>query len=217
MRAKKNGLDEKARDLYRKAQDDLAAARRWVRHLERLEKGERVLAVPLSRDEIKKQIEENEDRIVTGIVSVNLGSVIDDDVESFLDRLSRMLIGSETLMNIEYDVVDVLQNDYLLIRVSGEVLDEDLEDVPTSPSRHPRLDALHEKLAAGGAELSDGGIIEAEEDGTIRRRDGDGNLMDVVRLGESPPDEWQALADFLDLTPQDFDVEDEDADANHPE
>lgn len=78
-------------------------------------------------------------------------------------------------------------------------------------SKTPKLDALREKLAAlgEGHELSDGGIIEVEENGTIRRRDVHGNTEDVVRLGESPDKEWQALADFLDLTPADFDVEPE--------
>lgn len=78
-------------------------------------------------------------------------------------------------------------------------------------SKTPKLDALRAKLAAlgEGHELSDGGLIEAEEDGTIRRRDVHGNTEDVVRLGESPDEEWQTLADFLDLTPADFDVEPE--------
>lgn len=59
-------------------------------------------------------------------------------------------------------------------------------------------------------ELSDGGIIESDNDGTIRRRDKDGNMQDVVHLGD---DDWQNLADYLDLTPEDFaDLTDEDPD-----
>jgi len=116
-KTKNSGLDEKARKLYREAQDDLIAARRWVRHLERVGKGERVLREPLSEEEIKKAHEK--DGTVEGVVRVDVSEVIDGDLESFLDLLSRRLVDSELLSDIQYEVVDV-EDDVLLIRVSGE-------------------------------------------------------------------------------------------------
>jgi len=58
-------------------------------------------------------------------------------------------------------------------------------------------------------ELSDGGVIEAPEDnGTIRRRDVHGNLMDVRSIGDEGWDEW---AHLFDVTEENFKREDDDA------
>jgi hypothetical protein len=51
-------------------------------------------------------------------------------------------------------------------------------------------------------ELSDGGCIEPPDtNGTMRRRDKDGNLMDSRSIGDEGWDEW---ADLFDATASDF-------------
>jgi hypothetical protein len=51
-------------------------------------------------------------------------------------------------------------------------------------------------------ELGDGGCIEPPEaNGDIRRRDKDGNMMDVRSIGDEGWDEW---ADLFDATASDF-------------
>ena len=114
-KAKTNSGDEKARELYRKAGDDLLAARRWVRHLERIGKGERVLDEPLSEEEIKKAHEK--DKTVEGIVRVDIDDVM-VDIDAFNDIISEKLVGNGLLTDIFFQVIDVDEG-VLLIRVKG--------------------------------------------------------------------------------------------------
>jgi hypothetical protein len=67
---------------------------------------------------------------VSGVVAIDLGDIIDHDLEWFLDELSRLLTGSELLMNHTYPVVGS-DGESLWLKVEGdasmvvEYLDED--------------------------------------------------------------------------------------------
>jgi len=73
----------------------------------------------------------------------------------------------------------------------------------------PRSSETLKESTMPDIELSDGGVIEAPEDnGTIRRRDVHGNLMDVRSIGDEGWDEW---AHLFDVTEENFKREDDDA------
>lgn len=86
----------------------------------------KVLSEPLGVTELRTLMDG--DGHVSGVVEVELGTVIREDHETFLDTLSMKLTGSELLMDVNYDVVGHA-GDTLHIRVEGDaseiVKDED--------------------------------------------------------------------------------------------
>lgn len=65
----------------------------------------------------------DENNRVSGYVSVHISDIINRDLEGFLDLISEKLIGSDLLMDINYDVVGMNRFDpnVLVIRVTGDV------------------------------------------------------------------------------------------------
>ncbi len=81
-------------------------------------------------EEIKKSLQMNsedilanrdENNYVEGYVQLHVSSLVDNDLEGFLDLLSVSLVGSELLMDINYDVVALGEdkND-LIFKVRGD-------------------------------------------------------------------------------------------------
>ena len=112
--------DAQMRELHRRAgTGDLEAAKLLVLALERAGRN-RVLAEPLSLEQIRDMASEN-DGWVTGVVSVDLAEVIDGDIEVFNDILSERLTGGGLLSDIGYRVVGLGESiNELLIEVSGD-------------------------------------------------------------------------------------------------
>jgi hypothetical protein len=73
---------------------------------------------PLSLDAMRQAVEK--DTYVSGIVAIDLGDVIDHDLESFLDDIALKLTGSELLIDIDYTIVGLRPDGALLLRVTGD-------------------------------------------------------------------------------------------------
>lgn len=77
-----------------------------------------LLEEPLTIEECRKA----ENQYVTGVVRIPLNSVIEHNLEEFLDILEYSLIGDIGIVSdIEYDIVGNGLNDEIHIRVSGFV------------------------------------------------------------------------------------------------
>lgn len=78
------------------------------------------LCGPLSEKEIRDNM--NKDNIIEWVVKVHLSNLIDNDLENFLDLISVGLTGSDLLMDINYDILDVSKEEknMLYILVSGD-------------------------------------------------------------------------------------------------
>ncbi len=81
------------------------------------------------RNKLEFQIKDSEEIIasrdennyVEGYVQVHISTLIDNDLEGFLDIISEELIGSDLLMDINYEVVGVEEGNELIIKVRGDV------------------------------------------------------------------------------------------------
>jgi hypothetical protein len=70
----------------------------------------------LSRQETVAAVGKGE--YVEGVVAIDLGDLIDLELEGFLDKLSQLLTGGELLMDIQYEVVGH-EKDSLWMKISG--------------------------------------------------------------------------------------------------
>ena len=78
-----------------------------------------VLNEPYSKDEIKRNADEN--GYVEGVIKISLADLIEADFENFLDYISDKLINNVCLMDIHYEIVGAGSDDVVLLRVSGQV------------------------------------------------------------------------------------------------
>ena len=88
-----------------------------------------VLMKPLTKEQMKVMVDE--DYYIKGIVPVALGDMIDYSFDDFLDILSEKLTDSPCLMDIQYKVVGVVNENVVAMEVSGdvsEILDFDDEE-----------------------------------------------------------------------------------------
>lgn len=63
----------------------------------------------------------DENNYVEGYIEVHVSTLVDNDLESFLDIISEELVGSDLLMDVNYSVVGLEDNDMLILKVSGDV------------------------------------------------------------------------------------------------
>lgn len=84
-------------------------------------KRESIKQGPLSMEEMRRQAEAN-NGIVTGAVFVDLKTVIDTDMETFLEILSEKLTGTFLLYGTEFRLMpESCSSDTLCFAVSGDV------------------------------------------------------------------------------------------------
>ncbi len=81
----------------------------------------RLYEKPMTTAEMREAIKGKDNAYVTGVVLVDLSSVIDNDLEGFLDLISEKLCGSSLLMDVNYDVVGTVGKQGLLVEVTGDV------------------------------------------------------------------------------------------------
>lgn len=92
-----------------------------------------VIQAPLTQAEMRKK--RDKDNYVEANILMDLSEFTDNDFETVLDIISTRLVGSPLLMGINYDVIDALPDDMLVVHVRGDVSavldeedDEDLEE-----------------------------------------------------------------------------------------
>lgn len=58
---------------------------------------------------------------VTGYIRLHVSDIIDNDLEGFIDVISEKLIGSDILMDVNYDIIAMEDANSFIVRVSGDV------------------------------------------------------------------------------------------------
>lgn len=74
---------------------------------------------PMTKDQIKCYM--RYDGFITGNIIMHISDVIDNDLEGFLDTISKALVNTPCLEEINYTVFGVTEPDNLLINVSGYI------------------------------------------------------------------------------------------------
>lgn len=96
--------------------------------------------------------------IVRGVVAMGLTDVIDHNYDSFLDALSRLLVGSELLSDVHYRLVGTHGGE-ILVEVSGDVAQILVDEE----------DALSQAMAG---DVAEGGLEECMHSAAFQQEDG---------------------------------------------
>ena len=80
-----------------------------------------VLEKPLSIMEMLDRCDA--DFYVEGDVIIDLSELIDNDIEGILDIMAERLTGSPLLMDINYSLVDILDENSVVMRIRGDITD----------------------------------------------------------------------------------------------
>jgi hypothetical protein len=75
-----------------------------------------VIYSPLTTQQIVERLDDQ--GFITGLVVIDLSSVIDGDLESFLDDLSERLVGSSLGMEIDYTPHSILTDGSIVMSVT---------------------------------------------------------------------------------------------------
>lgn len=82
----------------------------------------KTITSPLTIKEIQDMVDNNDgDTYITAIVPIDLGFIIDNDLEDFLDEISEKLVDNPLFMDISYKIVGSTQENEALIQVTGDV------------------------------------------------------------------------------------------------
>lgn len=73
---------------------------------------------PMTVEQIKANI--NDEGVISGVGAVDLDDMVSNDFDGFLDTLAERLIGSPCLLDIDYRVVGVSDDQTILVKVTGE-------------------------------------------------------------------------------------------------
>lgn len=94
------------------------------------------------------------DLYVEGDVVIDLSELIDHDLEGILDIMAERLTGSSLLMDVNYSLVDILDENSAIMRVRGDITDI-LETDMDEAAFHAVADKLRTYLADDGNGVDD--------------------------------------------------------------
>lgn len=109
-----------------------------------------ILSEPLSLQKIVLMTSDD-NTYVRGNILVDLSEIIDNDLEGFLDLISERLVNNVCLMDVQYKVIDTLNDGRLVVSVSGDA-SEILSYIFDFYDGHEMIEELKSALFMNGIE-----------------------------------------------------------------